>query len=86
MKGIVIDVPFAHFFLSHLLGRRFCAFDELPSLDPELYRMLTYVKHCEGDVSELQLTFSYDEDQLGHIVTHDLIPGGRAVAVTTENK
>ncbi len=51
-----------------------------------VYRMLTYVKHCHGDVGELQLTFSYDEDQLGHVVTHDLIPGGRAVAVTTENK
>ena len=85
-EGIVIEVPFAHFFLSRILARRFCAFDELPSLDPELYRMLTYVKHYDGDVGDLELTFSYDENRLGQIVTHDLIPGGRTIGVTAENK
>ncbi len=82
----MIDVPFAHSFVSHLPGRCFCALDELPSLDPEQYRILTYAKHCDGDVGDLQMTFSYGEDHLGHIVKHDLIPGGRADAVTTENK
>ncbi len=89
-EGIVVDVPFAPFFLSQVLGKHHDAYysylDELPSLDAELYRNLTYVKHYEGDVSDLDLTFSFDQDMMGQIITHELVPGGRGVAVTDENK
>lgn len=37
-------------------------------------------------MSELDLTFSVDEDQLGKIVTHELHSGGRARPVTNDNK
>lgn len=89
-EGIVVDVPFASFFLSQLLGHRhsatYSSMDELPSLDPELYKSLTYVKHYKGDVVDLDLTFSYDEDIMGKLVTHELIPGGKTIAVTNENR
>ncbi|XP_072380057.1 ubiquitin-protein ligase E3B [Diabrotica undecimpunctata] len=89
-EGIVVDVPFASFFLSQISGQTtqllYSCVDELPSLDPELYRSLNYVKHYKGDVSELDLTFSVDEDSMGKIVTHELVPGGKAVQVTNENK
>ncbi|CAH0555010.1 unnamed protein product [Brassicogethes aeneus] len=89
-EGIVVDVPFASFFLSMVSGQTATALyscvDELPSLDPDLYRSLSYIKHYDGDVSKLDLTFSSDEDSLGKIITHELIPGGRAVPVTNENK
>ena len=35
--------------------------DELPSFDAELYRNLTYIKHYDGDVADLDLTFSFDQ-------------------------
>ncbi|XP_041977850.1 ubiquitin-protein ligase E3B [Aricia agestis] len=89
-EGIVVDVPFASFFLSQVLGQTQAALyswiDELPSLDRELYRSLTYIKHFQGDISSLELTFSVDEERLGEIVTHELVPGGKAVPVTNENK
>lgn len=89
-EGIVIDCPFASFFMSQILGEQqsalYSSIDELPSLDPELYKSLTYIKHYEGDVSDLDLTFSYDEDYLGQIITHELRPGGKAVSVTNDNK
>lgn len=89
-EGIVVDVPFASFFLSQVLGHQstalYSSIDELPSLDPELYKSLTYIKRYEGDVSDLGLTFSIDEDVLGQIVTHELVPGGRAIPVTQESK
>ena len=90
-EGIVVDVPFAPFFLSQVLGKDhstafYSYIDELPSFDQELYRNLTYVKHYEGDVSELELTFSFDEDVMGSIRTHELVPGGRGVVVTAENR
>ncbi|XP_037044995.1 ubiquitin-protein ligase E3B [Bradysia coprophila] len=89
-EGIVVDVPFASFFMSQLLGQTqqvfYSCMDELPSLDTELYRSLTFIKHYQSDVAELDLTFSVDEDQMGKIVTHELHPGGRAQPVTNDNK
>lgn len=37
-------------------------------------------------MSDLELTFSYDEDCLGQIVVHDLVPGGRYLTVTNDLK
>ena len=43
-----MDVPLAPFFLSQMLEHHnsalYSSLDELPSLDPELYRSLTFVK------------------------------------------
>lgn len=64
----------------------YSSIDELPSLDQDLYRSLTYIKHYQGDVQDLDLTFSVDEDYLGKIVTHELVPGGKAIPVTNDNK
>lgn len=89
-EGIVVDVPFASFFLSRVLGQHHSALyspiDELPSLDPELYKSLTYIKHYEGDVSELDLTFSIDQDIMGKIETYELEPGGKYIPVTKESR
>ncbi|CAI2349763.1 unnamed protein product [Caenorhabditis sp. 36 PRJEB53466] len=86
-EGIVVDVQLAPVLLAAVLGsHRLCAFDELSQLDPELYRSLTFVKRCDEDMAELSLTFSVDEDFMGNISTVDLVPGGRTIAVTNENK
>lgn len=86
-EGIVVDVQLAPVLLAAMLGgRRLCAFDELSQLDPVLYRNLTFVKKYDGDVSDLSLTFSIDEDFMGKINTVDLIPGGCTIQVTNENK
>ncbi|KAK8739159.1 hypothetical protein OTU49_003508, partial [Cherax quadricarinatus] len=43
-EGIVVDCPFASFFLSQVLGEQqsalYSSIDELPSLDPELYKSM----------------------------------------------
>ncbi|EGT34702.1 CBN-OXI-1 protein [Caenorhabditis brenneri] len=86
-EGIVVDVQLAPVLLAAVLGsHRLCAFDELSQLDPELYRSLTFVKRYEGDMADLSLTFSVDEDFMDKISTVDLVPSGRTIAVTNENK
>ncbi|POI35352.1 hypothetical protein CIB84_000898 [Bambusicola thoracicus] len=89
-EGIVVDVPFASFFLSQLLGHHHSVFyssvDELPSLDSEFYKNLTSIKRYDGDISDLGLTLSYDEDVMGQLVCHELVPGGKTIPVTNENK
>ena len=39
-----------------------------------------------GDVSDLDLTFSVDEDVMGSVVTTPLILGGAAQPVTNQNR
>ena len=90
-EGIVVDVPFAMFFVSQILGKdhatsHYSYLDELSSLDAELYKQLTYIKHYDGDVSDLGLTFSFDQDVMGQLVTHELQPGGRGINVTSNNR
>lgn len=89
-KGIVVDVPFASFFVSQFCGQAGGVFyswlDELASLDNDLYRSLTLVKHYQGNVTDLELTFSFDENIMGKLVNYELKPGGKVVAVTNENK
>ncbi|XP_014225779.1 ubiquitin-protein ligase E3B [Trichogramma pretiosum] len=89
-EGIVVDVPFASFFVSQFCGQSASLlhswFDELASLDKDLYKSLTLVKHYDGDVAELGLTFSLDESVMGDIQTFELKSGGKAVPVTNENK
>ncbi|XP_032802934.2 ubiquitin-protein ligase E3B isoform X2 [Petromyzon marinus] len=89
-EGIVVDVPFAPFFLSQVRGVHtsmpYSSIDELPSLDAEFYKNLTSIKRYDGDVSELGLTFSYEEDIMGKLVCYELCPGGKTTLVTNENK
>lgn len=48
----MVDVPFASFFLSQMLGHHHSVFyssvDELPSLDSEFYKNLTSIKVSAG--------------------------------------
>ena len=89
-EGIVVDVPFASFFLTQILGHDHSAMysylDEMSSADPELHKNLNYVKHYDGDLEDLGLTFSFDQDIMGKVVTYELIPGGRTINVTNTNK
>ncbi|KAI9140489.1 hypothetical protein BKA69DRAFT_1079194 [Paraphysoderma sedebokerense] len=84
-EGIVIDAPFAPFFLSKLLGR-YNYLDELPSLDPVLYKNLTFLKHYEGDAEDLCLSFTISENVFGQTTEKEIKPGGKGITVTNENK
>ena len=47
-QGMVVEAPFAPFFLNHVLGRQhsglYSSIDELPSLDQSLYKSLCFIK------------------------------------------
>lgn len=57
---------------------------DMESVDSEYYNSLLWIK--ENDPSELGLTFSVDEDSLGHMCQRELKPNGANVSVTEENK
>uniref|UniRef100_A0AAV1UDZ7 HECT-type E3 ubiquitin transferase n=1 Tax=Peronospora matthiolae TaxID=2874970 RepID=A0AAV1UDZ7_9STRA len=84
-ENILVEPQFAAFFLNKLLGK-FNYIDDLNSLDPELYTSLMRLKHYDGNVEDLALTFSVSEVQLDKVVTRNLLPDGSKVPVTKENR
>uniref|UniRef100_A0A1D1YSC8 HECT-type E3 ubiquitin transferase n=1 Tax=Anthurium amnicola TaxID=1678845 RepID=A0A1D1YSC8_9ARAE len=83
-EGILVDIPFASFFLSKLKQKHNYLHD-LPSLDPELYRHLLFLKHHEGDISELELYFVIVNNEYGEQMEEELLPGGKNIRVTNDN-
>ncbi|KAK9471927.1 uncharacterized protein V1510DRAFT_436889 [Dipodascopsis tothii] len=96
-QSILVDVQFAPFFLSMLqlpddyaehpgdglLALRPCGFDDLWSMDPELYRGLVKLKNYPGDFDDLGLAFTTTDV---HGRTVELGRGGASVAVTRANR
>ncbi|CAM0957626.1 unnamed protein product [Alopecurus aequalis] len=83
-EGILVDLPFATFFLSKLKQKSNFV-NDLPSLDPELYRHLLFLKHYQGDVSDLELYFVIVNNEYGEQSEEELLPGGREMRVTNQN-
>uniref|UniRef100_A0AAV1UR90 HECT-type E3 ubiquitin transferase n=1 Tax=Peronospora matthiolae TaxID=2874970 RepID=A0AAV1UR90_9STRA len=84
-EGIVVQPKFAHFFLSKLL-HSFNQLNELPSLDPEIYKNLMFLKSYDGNIEDLGLTHTVVQDAFGEQKEIEIIPGGGNVAVTNRNK
>ncbi|KAG2624791.1 hypothetical protein PVAP13_3KG174800 [Panicum virgatum] len=83
-EGILVDLPFATFFLSKL-KQKYNFLNDLPSLDPELYRHILFLKHYNGDISELELYFVIVNNEYGEQCEEELLPGGRDMRVTNDN-
>ncbi|KAL8256250.1 hypothetical protein R6Q59_031317 [Mikania micrantha] len=83
-EGILVDIPFATFFLSKL-KQKHNYLNDLPSLDPELYRHLIFLKRYEGDLAELELYFVIVNNEFGEQTAEELIPGGKNIQVVNDN-
>ncbi|KAG0184638.1 Ubiquitin-protein ligase E3B [Apophysomyces sp. BC1034] len=84
-EGILLDVQFASFVLAKLLGRN-VFLEGVKELDEDIWRNLTFIKHYDGCMEDLGLTFAVDEDEFGQRVTRELKYGGKHISVTNENK
>ncbi|KAH6590315.1 hypothetical protein BASA61_005310 [Batrachochytrium salamandrivorans] len=84
--GVLLDSAFAAFFLAKWLGKR-SYLDDLPSLDPEFYNGLLFLKKYDGDVEkDLALNFTISENEFGMAKTVNLVPDGGNIPVTNENR
>ncbi|KAI4369501.1 hypothetical protein MLD38_017936 [Melastoma candidum] len=83
-EGILLDIPFAAFFLSKL-KQKYNYLNDLPSLDPELYRHLIFLKHYKGNLADLELYFVIVNNEYGEQAEEELLPGGKSLRVTNEN-
>lgn len=83
-EGILVDIPFATFFLSKL-KQKYNYLNDLPSLDPEIYRQLIFLKRYGGDIAELELYFVIENNEYGEQAEEELLPDGKNKRVTNEN-
>jgi ubiquitin-protein ligase E3 C len=85
-ENVLVELPLCTFFLGKILGKPNYV-NDLPSLDMELHRNLMFLKNYPGDVeNDLSLNFTIADDKLGHTHVVELVPGGRDLAVTKENR
>ncbi|OAA68252.1 glycosyl hydrolase [Niveomyces insectorum RCEF 264] len=96
-EGILIDFVFAGFFLlkwslSTTDSAYRASLNDLREMDEELYQGMLRLKNYDGDVAELDLDFTI-EDQISsnnesplRTETRNLIPNGDKIRVTNENR
>lgn len=100
-ENIAIAPQFAPFFLSLLSQNKDSnlqfytqLLSELHTFDPELAKNLLFLKNYDGDVSDLDLTFSVTDTLMGQVVERDVLPAhyskvgrkGRDTPVTQQNR
>ncbi|XP_041355177.1 E3 ubiquitin-protein ligase HACE1-like [Gigantopelta aegis] len=81
----ILSVYFTRSFYKHILGIP-VNYTDVASIDPEYAKNLQWI--LDHDISELglDLTFSVETDVFGVMEEVDLIPNGREIAVTEDNK
>ncbi|GAA6031536.1 hypothetical protein JCM8097_006506 [Rhodosporidiobolus ruineniae] len=80
----ILEAYFSRAVYKHMLGKPVDHRD-LESIDPEYYKSLVWM--LDNDITDvIDLTFSVERDEFGFVDVVDLIPNGRNIAVTNENK
>ena len=83
--GYLLDAHFTRSLYKHMLGMKPTHHD-MEAIDPDYYRNLkTILEYKLADIG-LDLTFSIEDHSFGRSQTIDLIPNGRTIHVTEENK
>lgn len=83
--GQLLDAFFTRSFYKHMLGIP-VNFTDLEAIDPEYYKNLRMTMETPLDMLGLELDFSAQRDEFGKMSIVDLVPDGRNVPVTDENK
>lgn len=87
-ENLLVELPMADFFLSKILGQANASLDvhHMASLDPVLHKNLLYLRHYEGDVTDLGLDFTIVSSELGETKVEELKPNGSNIPVTSLNR
>ncbi|KAF1779462.1 protein of unknown function DUF4414 [Phytophthora cactorum] len=83
--GQLLDAHFTRSFYKHILQLPI-SYHDMEAIDPEYYRNLHSILDNSIVDLGLELTFSAEQSNFGKVEVVDLIPNGRNVPVTDENK
>lgn len=83
-EGRVLDCYFSRAVYKRILGKSVSVKD-MESFDPDYYKSLVWM--LDNDITDIITeTFSVEDDEFGKITVVDLVPDGRNIPVTEENK
>lgn len=83
-EGRVLDCYFSRAVYKRILGRSVSVKD-MESFDPDYYKSLCWM--LKNDITDIITeTFSVEDDEFGVTNVIDLVPNGREITVTEENK
>ncbi|KAF4984644.1 hypothetical protein FZEAL_220 [Fusarium zealandicum] len=83
-EGRLLDCYFSRAVYKRILGKSVSVKD-MESFDPDYYKSLCWM--LDNDITDIITeTFSVEDDEFGVTNVVDLIPNGREIAVTEENK
>lgn len=83
-EGRLLDCYFSRAVYKRILGNSVSVKD-MESFDPDYYKSLVWM--LDNDITEIITeTFSVEDDEFGKITVVDLVPNGRNIPVTEENK
>lgn len=83
-EGRLLDCYFSRAVYKRILGKSVSVKD-MESFDPDYYKSLVWM--LDNDITEIITeTFSVEDDEFGKITVVDLVPNGRNIPVTEENK
>lgn len=83
--GVLVDLPFANFFLKKMIGKGLC-FGDLKSRDSQVYKNLAMLKSLSAEeIESLGLDFTITDNDLGSVVEVPLVRGGKGKPVTKKN-
>lgn len=83
--GFLLDAHFTRSFYKHILGLP-VTLQDLEAIEPEYYKSLQQLLETPLEYLGLDLTFSAETNDFGAVTVTDLLPGGRDIAVTDDNK
>eukprot|EP01038_Epipyxis_sp_PR26KG_P005357 gene5357-7431_t len=83
--GQLMDAHFTRSFYKHVLGMS-VEFTDIEATEPDYYKTLKQILETPLDLLMMDLTFSAEIHKFGKLEVVDLIPNGRNLLVTDENK
>jgi len=83
--GQLLDAHFTRSFYKHILGVP-VSVQDLEAIEPDYYKSLQQILSTPLDLLGLDLSFSAESNEFGHVSIVDLIPNGRDIPVNEENK
>jgi len=81
----LMDAHFTRSFYKHVLGMPI-DFHDIEATEPDYYKILQQILNTPIDYLMMDLTFSAEIQKFGRTEVVDLIPNGRNIAVTDDNK
>lgn len=82
--GQLLDAYFVRSVYKHMIGVR-PSYHDVETIDPEYYSSLCWM--LENNITDvLDVNMSAEVEEFGQVKTIDLVPGGRHIAVTEQNK